>query len=421
MITPHDPNTERDTMRVAYMGLERIEARYTHQLEDWNREEFEKDSSLEFIPVYGTMPPAVEGQIVTGSVLDAHGRTHWSMTQMANLVGMLQRNELDEHDVIFFEDMFTPGIESLAYIFDQTPPSKRPRVYVRCLAQTIDPDDFVHRTGMFKWMRRFEQMVASFVDGIICASQEMVAHLHIAGLQDVPIFVTGLPFGKAEVLRRFGGAELLPAFDDRDRAVAFAARFDDEKQPGFFMDVIEEVRALDPSIKFRILTGMKTLKSNSPSNMMRLRKVGGVRPRNVEIYEGLTKEQYYGHLSMCRVLFNCALQDWVSNTVSEADTLGTQTLYPAYRSFPEVFANDPSHMYLPWSVKDAAHKLIALVNRKHQKLGLVSDYQNESIGRTISVLKHGRDSAYMVTGGTTLHQKTEYRELVSQPNFEITR
>ena len=40
------------------------------------------------------------------------------------------------------------------------------------------------------------QMVDAFVDGVICASEEMVAHLHIAGWK-ANKYVTGLPFGKA--------------------------------------------------------------------------------------------------------------------------------------------------------------------------------------------------------------------------------
>jgi hypothetical protein len=48
--------------------------------------------------------------------------------------------------------MFQPGIESLPYILDQVPESLRPRIFVRCLAQAIDPDDFVHVWGMAEWM-----------------------------------------------------------------------------------------------------------------------------------------------------------------------------------------------------------------------------------------------------------------------------
>ena len=105
------------------------------------------------------------------------------------------------------------------------------------------------------------------------------------------------------------------------------------------------------------------------------------------------------------MLFNCALQDWVSNTVSEADTLGTLTLYPAYRSFPEVFANNGRHLYVPWSMEDCISKLgnmfddIKTGNLSEYSLGKISDYQNGTIERTLKVLagmglKQHRDRQY---------------------------
>jgi hypothetical protein len=86
------------------------------------------------------------------------------------------------------------------------------------------------------------------------------------------------------------------------------------------------------------------------------------------------------------VLFNCALQDWVSNTVSEADALGANVLYPAYRSFPEVFANDPNRMYVPWSIDDAFYKLQALLQKPHHNQGLISDWTNGTIDRIIDIM-----------------------------------
>lgn len=387
--------------KVLYMGLERIESRYTHQLEDWNRPFFEA-RGIPFVPVYGTMPGEdVAGKIITGSVLDAHGRTHYSLTQNAELIKMLRSGLVTSDDVIFYEDMFTPGIESLPYIFAQTPAEFRPRVYVRCLAQTIDPDDFVNRTGMFDFMRPFEQLVDSFVDGILVASDEMVAHLTIAGFK-APIFVTGLPYGKAEVASRVPS---LSPWATRPKRVSFAARWDEEKQPHFFMDVIEKVWETDPSVEFQVLTGNAQLKSSDATALARAQLLADTNS-NFLVKEGLTKTRYYEELANSRLLFNCALQDWVSNTVSEADTLGCQTLYPAYRSFPEVFANDERHMYLPWSVSHAASCVLNLINNQVQDVGRASDYQNQTVNRTIDVFT-GKASSVTPT----------YRRTVSTPKY----
>jgi hypothetical protein len=107
----------------------------------------------------------------------------------------------------------------------------------------------------------------------------------------------------------------------------------------------------------------------------------------LEIHEGLSKNEYYAITANSRVLFNCALQDWVSNTVSEADALGTNVLYPAYRSFPETFANDFDRLYVPWSLDDAENKLLYLLEHQNRDVGKISDHTNGTIDRCIDIME----------------------------------
>ncbi len=362
------------------MGLESYEARYTLQLQDWNERVF-KRRKIDYELITGA-ELTTDKKIVTGSVLDAHGRTYYSMMQTANLVKLMKEGKVTSEDVIFYEDMFTPGIESLPYILEQVPKEFRPRVYVRCLAQSIDPDDFVNREGMAHWMRKFEQMVDEFVTGILVASEEMVAHLRIAGMK-APIFVTGLPFGKGEVLER---VPLQMPLVNRTKRVGFAARWDDEKQPDFYMDLAEKFHAKHPLVEFAVFCGHPELKSNNPKYVERAKALENNENVNFKVYTGLKKNDYYRLLADSVVLFNCALQDWVSNTVSEADTFGTLTLYPAYRSFPEVFANNAKNMYIPWSVDDAADRLEKMfLNPTSYETGMISNWQDGTIDRTLDV------------------------------------
>ena len=368
--------------KLFYMGLESYEARYTLQLQDWNERVF-KLRGIEYELVTGS-ELSTDKKIVTGSVLDAHGRTYYSMMQMANLIKLMKEGNVTKDDVIFFEDMFTPGMESLPYIMDQVPKKFRPQVFVRCLAQTIDPDDFVNREGMFRWMRPFEQMVDAFVSGILVASEEMVAHLRIAGFK-APIYVTGLPFGKDEVRSR---VPFVKPITSREQRVGFAARWDDEKQPEFYMQLAQRFYKTRPDVEFAVFCGHPKLKSNNKRHVEFAEYLTTSGTANFKIYTGLKKNDYYELLADSTVLFNCALQDWVSNTVSEADTFGTLTLYPAYRSFPEVFANNPKNMYIPWSVEDAAERLEKMfVSPATYTTGAVSDWQNGTIDRTLDVFE----------------------------------
>jgi hypothetical protein len=386
-----------------YCGLEPYNARYTLQLTDWNTEAFDR-RGIKYVVVPGETLDDSKA-IVTGQVLDAHGRSYYSMSQMMRLVKLMREGKVDSKDVIYFEDMFQPGIESLPYILNQIDPSKRPKIFVRCLAQTIDPDDFVHVWGMQKWMSDYEKMVNGFVTGVLATSEEMVMNMKIAGWT-APIYnVSGLAFGRNEVMSR---VERLKSFNDRRMRVVFSARWDQEKQPDFYLDLIEAWHEKFPSknVEFVVCSGSK-LRSNNESYMQRTRKM--VENNMLTVYEDLQKNQYYDILNDSRVVFNCALQDWVSNTVSEADALGCNVLYPAYRSFPETFANDHERMYIPWSIEDAVTKLDNLIKRAHPNMGAISNWNNGTIDRICDIMEG--------TGEKWLRMSTDYRKHTREAKY----
>ena len=395
--------------KLFYMGLESYEARYTLQLTEWNRRVFDR-RGLDVVYVPGSTIDDTKS-ISVGQVLDAHGRSYFSMSQMMNLVQMMRNGEVTNEDVIYFEDMFQPGIESLPYIMDQIPAEQRPAVYVRCLAQAIDPDDFVHVWGMAKWMGLYEKMVNEFVTGVLATNEEMVAHMRSAGWT-APIYnISGLAFGKEEVLERIGGVANIRPFAARKRRVGFAARFDQEKQPGFYMDLAERFQENNTDVTFAIFSG-SPLRSNNPEYVARARDLAA--KGLLEIHENLTKNEYYELVNDSRVLFNCALQDWVSNTVSEADTLGCNVLYPAYRSFPETFANDPNRLYIPWSEDDAYEKLKLLLNEPHHNMGLISDWNNGTVDRIVDIITDNHRARWDRSGN-------RYRDHVARAKYPVRK
>ena len=66
-----------------YMGLEPYKARYTLQLQDWNERVF-KRRGINYELVTGETL-GNDQAIVTGQVLDAHGRTYFGMSKLMNL------------------------------------------------------------------------------------------------------------------------------------------------------------------------------------------------------------------------------------------------------------------------------------------------------------------------------------------------
>ena len=280
--------------KLFYMGLEPYEGRYTLQLQDWSERAFKK-RGIEYVIVPGTTIDDTKA-ISVGQVLDAHGRSYFGMSQMMNLVQMMREGECTGEDVIFFEDMFQPGIESLPYIMNQIPEEQQPKVYLRCLAQSIDPDDFIHVWGMSKWMTLYEEMCNEIPNvHILASNEEMVANMKVANWKAPLYNVSGLAFDKEEVRER------VPDnidFYKRQKRIVFGARWDQEKQPDFFMDLIEDCyndtsyygfKAKESGINFTICIG-GPLRSNNPKYIKRARELES--KGMLTIAENLQKNDY---------------------------------------------------------------------------------------------------------------------------------
>jgi hypothetical protein len=164
------------------------------------------------------------------------------------------------------------------------------------------------------------------------------------------------------------------------------------------------------NVEFAIFSG-GPLRSNNPDYVTRACQM--MADGKLQIYENLKKNDYYDLLNDTRVLFNCALQDWVSNTVSEADTLGANVLYPAYRSFPETFANDPNRLYVPWSIDDAFTKLENLLDQPHHNMGLISDWNNSTIDRVIDIMQ-GQGEQWNRAGN-------RYRDHTAHEKYQVVK
>jgi hypothetical protein len=270
---------------------------------------------------------------------------------------------------------------------------------------------------MSEFMGHYEKMVDSFVDGVLASNEEMVMHMKVAGWKSPIYNISGLAFGKDEVRARVPG-ELKP-FDQRKFRVGFAARWDQEKQPDFYMDLAELWNERHPGqrLEFAVFAGSK-LKSNNDSYMARTRDL---QARGLlTVYEDLEKNDYYALLNDSRVLFNCALQDWVSNTVSEADTLGCNVLYPAYRSFPETFANDHERLYIPWSLEDAISKLERLIRKPRASIGKISNWTDGTIDRICDIMETAGTVAEDGMGcnaGQWRRMSTDYRKHTHESKY----
>lgn len=346
-------------MKVWYLPIEPYEERYTRQLLDWTFAAFRRHG-VDTYAVYGDYPTDVGMRtlaIQESLPLAPHDRSIWALTQTAELIRAFKAGHVASDDVIYLQDMFHPGYSALPYVMALT--GVRPRVYVQNCAQSIDVYDFTY--PLRAWMRPYEQMVAQTATGIFVASSIHKELMQVAGQDSAPIHVVGLPFDSAEVKRTLG-----PVSGVIERRVLFTSRFDAEKQPHVYLDLVERAHALGGSwsdVAFAVSTSAATLKSNDPSAILRARRL---QERGVlTIHEGLSKRDYYQLLATSSAHVNCALQDFWSNTLNEAATFGVPTVAPCFRAFPEAIRN-PDQLYVPFDLDDALATLAPFV-------GLVDD------------------------------------------------
>ena len=170
--------------------------------------------------------------------------------------------------------------------------------------------------------------------------------------------------GKAvlEKVKRFdmkGFRPPKPYIRELKRYGVLPGSFDDEKDPMFFLDVVEAC----PDIQFRLVSPYS---SRPPSTneivMRRLKKIVEKRGSNLRIVDTSSKVRYYECLSKAWVQFNCAIQDWVSWTLVEATMFNCHPLYPNWKDFPRELHNRRQNIYRRKDLADCVAKLRRLMS-----------------------------------------------------------
>jgi glycosyltransferase involved in cell wall biosynthesis len=367
-------SNNRKMRKLFYFGLEPLKARYTYQLsKEWMPATFEPYADrLEFIDIEGDFDP--DQQIKIGAVLDAVGRGKFAMSQCSNFLDMLNRDEVKDGDIIFLQDYWHPGIESILYAIDLYGIDLK--FYSMLHAQSVDEYDFTY--PMKNWMRGFELGLDKRMTGIFVGSSIHKDQLRQAGFE-APIHVVSLP------IHREATMDKLPESADLTikNTIVYSSRLDKEKNPFFMMKVAENFLNVHSDFEWHVTTSGKEFKSMLPGVIDALYELADRQPR-FKLMNGLTKAEYYTELATCKIQFNCALQDYVSWTVIEATAFGADIVYPKFRSFPEFV--DEDRMYQPF---DAASALMVLHNtlnnpRDHYHIVETSDLGRQMEGYIIA-------------------------------------
>lgn len=271
--------------------------------------------------------------------------------------------------MVYLEDFWHPGAESLFYVRSLT--GKKFKIGCFCHAQSVDDTDFTWK--MRDWMRPIEQGFGRQYDFVFTCSPILRNLLLEAGIgTEDSVFLSGLPFNSGrltEQLRDMG----VDVECRKEDFCLFSSRFDPEKDPMFFLDVVDAC----PELKFKLVSPYTSRPiSKDPEVMDRLSRL--VRRGNLEIVSTVNKAVYYQTLFKAKVQFNCALQDWVSWTLVEAAFAGCLPLYPTWKDFPSELHGDQRFLYKRRDLQDACRKLRTLMKSDPVSVKFIVDKHDGS-------------------------------------------
>lgn len=270
--------------------IESLEERYSADWNIWFPNEF-KRLGIEFETIYSDTLTDV---IKDGSFLDVCGTNYFKAGQLKILTKKLFTGEIKDGDVLFFHDLWFPGIEMLQYIRQ----GKKVDFSICGIlhAGTYDPYDFLSKNGMGQWGEHLENAWFNFFDKIFVATQfhkKLICRFRI--VDDRKIMVTGLPIFKP----------LYPEVPKKN-IVVFPHRLDSEKNPELFDSIAQAFKN----------SGWTFIKTKDACS---------------------TKEEYYKTLAESRIAISFANQETWGIAQLESIFLDCVPLVPDRLSYSELY------------------------------------------------------------------------------------
>lgn len=362
-------------MKLFYLPLEPYVERYTYLMSSkngWAETHF-KNRDINFERIDGEQ---LGNTINVGAVVDAFGRNYYSMTQVCKVIKKIKDGEITDGDVIYTEDFWHCGIEALFYIRHLTGINFKIGCFLH--AQSVDDSDFTY--SMRDWMRPIEQAYGKGYDYIFVTS-EILRKLCIEnGIGGHNIYNVGLPYNSARLKEQL--QEMGFKTCEKEDYVIFSSRFDDEKDPMFFLDLVEKC----PDIQFKLVKPRKVLTHNKlvENRLDDILK----KQNNLELIDTSNKLDYYTALAKAKVQFNCAIQDWVSWTLLEAVTFKCNPLYPIWKDFPIELHNDSRFLYERKNLEDCESRLRKLLTAEFDEdLNYVVEKHDNSWNKYLDIME----------------------------------
>lgn len=312
--------------------IEPIENRYSTQWAHWFNsylaelvENFsavpnsigEKRVIFKYVTVQGEISQV--GNLDPTLFLDPCATNVWKSSQMANILRTIQQhvNLGEKHFIVFFHDLWSPGMEQLKYYQMMT--GINIDIYGVFHAGTWDDQDLTYKKGLLPIFRSSE------TTWINCATKIFVATEFHKGLLirsfgsikdpelNKKFVVIGLPFYQYDVLPNYPDPvaldDLLFKTEKNENWIAFPHRLCEEKGSDVFPHVLSSLKEANPNIEIKITHELAK-----------------------------NKRQFYELLAQCRYSLSLAKQETFGISMMESTLCRCIPMVPNCLSYKELYA-----------------------------------------------------------------------------------
>ena len=283
-------------MKLFYIPIEPYKTRYTA---DWI-EQFESEFQNHNVEYETVLGDTFSDVVTSGGVLDACGTHVYKFSQLQKLITLINSNSVHDGDVLFFADLWFPGLESLFYIRNMV--NIQFKICGIFHAGTYDSHDFTYRNNMRNWGKYLEASWFSEIDKIFVAT-EFHKQLLLSGSIIIPrladrVFVTGIPFYGDELRKKY--------LTKKEDIIVFPHRLDEEKHPELFDLFVDKLNQKGFNFK-----AIKTIEETS------------------------SRDEYFKLLGRSKIMISFAEQETFGYSTLESMALDNYVIVPNKLSYCE--------------------------------------------------------------------------------------
>lgn len=317
--------------KLIYVPVERRKDRYTSNLYDWTRKAFQRHGVA-----YDTVEGSYSSSTGKGTIYDWANRSRWTAVQNYRLIERYQSGQIQEGDVIYFEDVLHPGVEGLRLAMPDIP------FWGWLHGTCFDRHDFMAR---IPFGQEWEEMLGRGVYTGMFTANQALADLYKEGLE-LDCCTKLIPSGHvwdSEMVLEQGGID--PRTTKRRDRVVWSSRWDKCKDPMRFLELARHSKEHGNQYQFVVCTANSDIRSDDPhlvDELMRASLEG-----TVQVMTDLHKKEYYNILATSKVLFSSSMMDWTSYILLEGAAFGCYPMFPDTRSFQEALRGSKDYLYPP--------------------------------------------------------------------------